>query len=212
MTDDLIAHLAADLRPVRRTAMIRRLWLVALLALVVSAVLMLLWLGPRPDMAEAVGTPIFWIKSAYTLGLALLGLWAVERLSRPAESGKAPLITAVLLLAAVVAAAVVDYAVMPATSRETMLMGSSAQECPFYIMALSVPFLVTNVMLMRRLAPTNLTGAGTAAGLMAGALGAWVYSFHCTEPGLPFLASWYSLGIAAITALGAALGRFLLRW
>jgi len=212
MTDDLIARLAADLKPVRRTAMVRRLWLAALPALLVSAVLMLVWLGPRPDMAEAVGTPIFWIKSGYTLGLGLFGLWAVERLSRPAESGKAPLITAALLLAAVAIAAVLDYVLMPASARELMLMGSSAQRCPFYIMALSVPFLAANVMLMRRLAPTNLTWAGTAAGLMAGALGAWVYSFHCTEPGLPFLASWYSLGIAAITALGAAFGRFLLRW
>ena len=59
----------------------------------------------------------------------------------------------------------------------------------------------------------NQAGLGRAAvGLAAGALGAWVYSFHCTEGGLPFLALWYSLGIAAVTAAGALAGRVLLRW
>ena len=59
---------------------------------------------------------------------------------------------------------------------------------------------------------TDPTLAGLSAGLMAGALGAWVYSFHCTESGMPFLALWYSLGIAAVMLVGAIAGRLLLRW
>jgi len=47
---------------------------------------------------------------------------------------------------------------------------------------------------------------------MAGALGAWVYSFHCTEAGLPFLTLWYSLGIAAVVLVGTVAGRLLFRW
>jgi cytochrome oxidase assembly protein ShyY1 len=37
-------------------------------------------------------------------------------------------------------------------------------------------------------------------------------SFHCPEAGLPFLAIWYSLGIAAAATVGALLGKTLLRW
>ena len=46
----------------------------------------------------------------------------------------------------------------------------------------------------------------------AGAAGAFVYCFHCTEEAAPFIAVWYTLGIAVVTAIGALLGRSLLRW
>ena len=87
----------------------------------------------------------------------------------------------------------------------------AASVCPYYIIALSAPLLVATLAFMRRLAP-NQPLAGAAAGLATGGLGAWVYPFHCTEPGLPFLATWYSLGIAIMMVFGAVLGRFVLRW
>lgn len=93
-----------------------------------------------------------------------------------------------------------------------MLMGASALVCPLYIILLSIPGLVAGMLFMNSLAPTNLTAAGASAGLMAGGLGAWAYSFHCTESGLPFLALWYSLGIIAVMILGVALARLFLRW
>jgi hypothetical protein len=65
---------------------------------------------------------------------------------------------------------------------------------------------------MRGLAPTRLQLAGAAAGLAAGAAGAWVYAFYCTESAAAFVAVWYSLGIAAVTLAGAVAGRFVLRW
>jgi hypothetical protein len=177
--------------------------------LVVSAALMLAWLGLRTDLHEASGTAIFWIKSGRSAGLGLAGLWATEQLSHPGHVGRGPLMLAIGLLFAVAAASVVDYALAPAEARRAMLLGSSALACPLYIIALSAPLLVVGLMLMRRLVPTNLTLAGVAAGLMAGALGAWVYSFHCTGG---CRALWYTLGVAAIVALGALLVRTRLRW
>ena len=213
MTDgELIDRLAADLRPLRGTALVERLALVTTAGLAVSAALMWLWLGPRPDMAAATGTAIFWTKSAYTLTLGLLGVRAVERLGRPGGSGRAPLAGALACFILVIAAAALDYASVPAPARGPMLMGRSAAFCPLYVVALSAPLLALVLAFMRRLAPTSPPLAGAAAGLAAGALGAWVYSFHCTEPGLPFLAGWYSLGIAIMILLGALLGRLLLRW
>jgi len=65
---------------------------------------------------------------------------------------------------------------------------------------------------MRGLAPTRPPLAGTAAGLLAGTVGALVYCLHCPEMGAPFIASWYLLGMLMPALLGAFLGRFLLRW
>jgi len=212
MSDELINRLAVDLKPVRTTALVERLALAVVAGLVLSAVAMWFWLGPRPDMAEATGTAIFWIKMGYTAILGLLGVWAVERLGRPGMSGRAPLACALAVFLLIMAAAIIAYTSAPAAARAPMLMGSTAAVCPLYVVALSLPLLVTVLTFMRKMAPSNPVWAGAGTGLATGALGACVYSFHCTEQGLPFLASWYSLGIVAVVALGALLGRLLLRW
>jgi hypothetical protein len=48
--------------------------------------------------------------------------------------------------------------------------------------------------------------------LLAGAVGAWIYAFHCNESAAPFVAIWYTLGMAAVGASGGLLGKWLLRW
>ena len=65
---------------------------------------------------------------------------------------------------------------------------------------------------MRGLAPTHLRAAGLAAGLTSGAAGAWIYAFHCPESALPFIALWYTAGIAVAGAAGLILAPRLLRW
>src|SRR5436305_1310905 len=47
---------------------------------------------------------------------------------------------------------------------------------------------------------------------LAGAAGALVYSFHCDEFAVPFLAIWYTLGIALAGGLGAGAAKLVLRW
>jgi hypothetical protein len=59
-----------------------------------------------------------------------------------------------------------------------------------------------------RSGPTRLR----AAGLLAGAVGAFGYAFACIEQSTAFVALWYSLGIGMSGALGAALGPRVLRW
>ena len=83
MTDDLIARLSADLKPVRRTAMQRLLIGALLVSGVVAVLAMLMLLGMRPDMETATTTMTYWTKFSYTLALALLGLAATLVLARP---------------------------------------------------------------------------------------------------------------------------------
>lgn len=212
MTDDLIASLANDLKPIRQDTVGRRILLTAIIGFAVSAIVMLVWLGLRPDLATAIATPIFWVKFAYTLAIGFFCLLTVERLARPDGRAGAPLVAVFAVFGVIALFSIVQLVIATGDARDALIFGSSALRCPFYIFALSMPFLVANIIALRRLAPTRLPMAGLGAGLMAGALGAWVYSFHCTEEALPFLAIWYSLGIVAVAALGAAIGRFVLRW
>ena len=73
-------------------------------------------------------------------------------------------------------------------------------------------FLMKAAYTFRRLAPTNLRAAGAVAGLAAGAFGATLYGLHCPEVSASFVVTWYSLGIAIPTAIGAIFGPQLLRW
>jgi len=212
MSDELIDRLTSNVAPVRPGAM--RAWLVGGLVagMVAATVLMLGWLGLRPDLAAAVATPIFWAKFAFTLALTGCGLLAVERLARPGGTLRVPLAAMFATIAVTAGAGIVQVILADPEDVRRLVLGGSALVCPFYIVALSLPILVGNVLVMRRLAPTNLPAAGFAAGLLAGAAGSWVYAFHCTESGVPFITLWYVAGVLAVALLGAVLGRWLLRW
>ena len=100
----------------------------------------------------------------------------------------------------------------PAEQSGALIFGGTALLCPFYIVAISAPVLAALILVIRTLAPTNLTLAGLAAGLLSGAAGASIYSFHCAENGIAFLAIWYTLGVAIVAVIGMVAGRYLLRW
>jgi hypothetical protein len=212
MSGDLIDRLVADLAPVPAHAAARRLAIGIGAGLAVSAVLMLLWLGLRPDMMPAMGTAAFWIKFAFTALLAVAGVAAASRMARPGGLASAPVAVTVAVLATITMLALAQFASAPETEHPALLLGISALVCPWYILALSLPVLAGAFWAMRGLAPTRLTLAGAMAGLAAGGIGAWVYSFHCIESAVPFVAIWYTLGIAGATLAGALLGRFALRW
>jgi hypothetical protein len=210
MTDDLIARLSADLKPVRPMAMQRLLIGATLLSGIVAIIAMLALLGMRPDMEAASATMMYWTKFGYTLALALLGLAATLVLARPEGRTRWPWLTAIGLLDALLVLAVIQLA--RAEDMMPLIMGSSILRALTYIPVLSLPVLLGALLALRRLAPRSPTMAGFAAGIMAGGTGAWVYTFACDETGMMFLALWYTLGIVIVGALGAVLGRFLLRW
>ncbi len=212
MSDELIGRLAADLRPVPRLAVARRLALGvgagALIALALTAVL----LGFRPDMAEAAQGAMFWVKLAYTLALGAVALWACERLARPlgAIDRRAPWLSAPIAALAILA--IWQLARAPAPMRAPMVMGHSALVCPWYILAASIAPLFGLLWAVRGLAPTRLHLTGAMLGLAAGGVGASIYALHCVESTAPFLIIWYTLGVAAVGLIGGLSGPKLLRW
>lgn len=61
-TDDRIARLAEDTGPVPRCAVGRRLSSGIALGVIVSTVIVILWLGLRPDLCAAMHLASYWIK------------------------------------------------------------------------------------------------------------------------------------------------------
>jgi hypothetical protein len=152
------------------------------------------------------------MKALYTAGLAVGGFVLVERLSRPGARGRTGKAIVVVSLAVIAMLAVLQLAGTGKDDMRAALLGSSWNQCPFRIAALSVPVFVAVFLAMRRLAPTNLPVAGGAAGLFSGALAATIYGLFCPETAAPFIAIWYTLGIAIPAVIGAVLGPRLLRW
>jgi hypothetical protein len=172
---------------------------------------LMVWLGFRP-LAEAMATMSFWMKALYTAAIALAWAGAVASVARPGgRLGAAPVAwAAIFAVLALLAGAQMTRT--PPGQMHAIWMGESWRVCSMRIVALAAPAFLFLALALRRLAPTRLTLAGAAAGALAGAVGATVYGLYCQETAPAFVLAWYSLGIASCAALGALLGRPLLRW
>ena len=211
-TDDLIALMAADAKkPAAPFPVIRRLGPAALIGAVVAFALLVAWLGLR-DMAEAVASPSYWMKTIYTLALAIAGFLLAERLSRPGVKSTRGVIALVTVIAVMLGMAAFQlFSTSPEALRDALL-GSTWDRCSWRIVALAIPGLALSLFAMRSLAPTRTALAGAGAGLFVGGIAATVYGLHCAETSAAFTAIWYTGGIALSTALGAVAGWRLLRW
>ncbi|HVL58934.1 MAG TPA: DUF1109 domain-containing protein [Burkholderiaceae bacterium] len=211
-TDELIAMLAAGPTAVDSRAYLRRFATALGWAAFGGMLLMAIFLGVRPDLAQAASVPMFWVKLGFGIVLAAAGVIAAARLGRPgARTGIAGWLVAAPIALLWLGAVLVLIQAEPG-ERMALVLGQTWRECPWNIALLSVPAFAASFWALRGLAPTRLRIAGAVAGLLAGSIGATVYALHCPELAAPFLAVWYVLGIALTTAVGALLGPRLLRW
>lgn len=209
-TDDLIGLLARGAGPAPRAAVARRLAPVGAAGLLASTALALGLLGLVP--AEMFATPAPWFKLAYAAALAAAATWLTARLARPLPRLAAPAWAVAAVLLAAGGVGLLAWAGAPPEGRMAGLFGHSWVRCPWSVLALSLPGLAGALWALRGLAPTRPAAAGFAAGLLAGALGAFGYAFACTEAALSFVAVWYTLGITMAALLGGWLGPRVLRW
>lgn len=209
-TVDLINLLSSEAGPAPKVSMARRLVPAALLGGLIAAILVLAVLGLIPQTMFAEPGP--WIKITYASALAFAAAWLVARLGKPGASGQQAFLAVLGVVGVMAMAGVISYLGTPEPERAAALMGHSWLVCPWAILSLSVPVMAGAFWAMRGLAPTNLTLAGAACGVFSGAVAALAYALACTEPAAPFIAIWYTLGIALAGALGALLGPKFLRW
>lgn len=210
-THTFIELLARGAGPAPRAVVLRRLVPAVGAGLLASALLAVGLYEPLPF--EMFATSVPWIKLAYTAALAAAACWLAARASVPVArtlpAGCAVL--AVVSAMALLGSVVIAFGTQPG-QRLDAWMGQTWLQCPWNVLALSLPALAFGFWAMRGLAPTQLRLAGFAAGLLAGALGAFGYSLSCPESSPAFVATWYTLGVVLTGAVGAALGPRLLRW
>ncbi len=211
-TDDLISLLATGAGAVEPRAVERRYAKALAGGALAALMLMLSMLSVRPDLADAVRLPMFWIKIGYVASLVAASLFAALRLARP--GARLDWVPGVIGAPVLVMWSIAGLALIQADPalRSELFFGSTWKICPLLIAVISIPVFVATMWAMKGLAPTRPRLAGFAAGLLAGAVAALIYCLHCPETEAPFIGFWYLLGMSIPAGLGAVLGRALLRW
>ena len=77
---------------------------------------------------------------------------------------------------------------------------------------MSLPLLAAALLGLRHGAPTRPALAGAIAGLLSAGLAATLYASHCTDNSPLFVATWYTIAAALVSAVGALAGPRVLRF
>src|SRR5690606_24781417 len=154
----------------------------------------------NPALGAAAAQPMFWVKLGFGVATAAAGLWLVARCARPGARTRAPRLALAVPVLLVWMLALVALADAAPGERMPLLLGRTWPGC------------VWALFVLRGRGPARRPGAGAAAGLAAGAIGAWVCALHCPEFAAPFIGVWYVLGMLIPTVAGALLGPRVLRW
>lgn len=210
-TERLIRTLAADnshrARPVGQVLM-----LALLAAAPVSLLIFFGEFGVRPDVMTAMKNPFFDLKFAVTLALAISAVAVALHLSRP-EASLRGFGWYLLIPAGLLAAGIGGEMMMPQRlPMMTRLVGSNSKICLTLIPALSLPLLIAALIGLRHGAPSRPALSGAIAGLLSAGFAATLYASHCTDDSPLFVATWYTLAVAIVAAVGALVGSRVLKY
>jgi hypothetical protein len=210
-TERLIRTLAAD--NAHRERPVGAMLAISLLGAVpFSLAIFLSCYGVRPDVRTAMHNPFFDLKFLVTLGLAISAIAISLHLARP-EAQLKRWKWLMAIPAGFVALGIAGEMMMPQRlPMMTRLVGSNSLVCISAIPLLSLPLLTGALFAMRHGAPARPAVAGAFAGLVSAGLAATLYASHCTDDSPLFVATWYTLATALVTAIGALAGARVLRF
>lgn len=210
-TDEIIATLVHDLRPLPRGTVSTRLTVGMMAGGVLALFLVISLLGVRPDLASAARSEAMWSKTLYTLVFSVVSVLAVSKLARPDGRSDVLWLLPVPLLMYL---PVVGREIATASGHNwlPLLLGHGWQECTWMIIALSVPVFGGLLWAFKKFAPSRPRVAGAVSGLCASSVAGVVYGLHCPANTALFVLVWYTLAFAIAAALGAWVGERLLRW
>jgi hypothetical protein len=209
-TNDLISLLAEDTPVSMRLG--RRMALALLTGMVISVVLFLSTVGVRHNIGDVIETARVLFKIGVTSVLAIAASSLVFRIGRPDVPLRARSLSLIIPLVLVVAAISMELMMTPSDSWGTRMMGKHAPFCVFFIPVLSIAPLAGFIIALRDGAPQNPGIAGAVAGLASSGIAAAIYAWHCPDDSPFFVATWYTIAIAIVTAVGYFAGRRWLRW
>lgn len=212
-TSQLIETLSANVEPVNRRQLTRKLLGAVVLGGVATLLAAVLVLGVRPDLAAPSRLAFLLLKLTFTAGVVVIAAVFLLRLARPGGERRSYAALAVVPFAGVVVLAAFSLAEAPLSRWEPMIIGHTWLECLVSIPVIAVvPFALMMWVVHRLAAPTDLVRTGAFVGLVAGGVSAMAYALHCTDDSISFIALWYGGTIAFCGMTGAVLGPRLLRW
>jgi hypothetical protein len=210
-TEQLIRTLAADnAHRARPVGLVLALALLA--AAPVSTAMFLTEFGVRPDVMTAMHNPFFDLKFVVTLTLAITAIIVSLHLSRPEASLKGWAWLLLIPAAILIVGIVCEMMIPQRLPMMTRLIGRNSRICMTVIPLLSLPLLAAALIGLRHGAPTRPAVAGAVAGLLSAGFAATLYASHCTDDSPLFVATWYPIAIALVTAVGALAGSRVLRF
>lgn len=211
----LMDRLAVNVRPVQPLDDRPTMMVVATL-LLVTATLMMVWLGLRADLMAGQPHPMFLLRSGTLAVLGIVSAAAVVSQAHPgvgrnrqswSQGWKVAAAMALLfpLSGAVMAFDQPEHAM-------AMVRAASGWEC--LRMSLLTASLCALPMLwhLRRGAPVAPERAGLLVGLSAGSLGALAYNLHCPFNSMVYTGLWYGVAVSVATVAGRLIVPRLIRW
>ena len=211
-TDELIDMLSTNVEPVPQGRLRKTLVWALVVGGATAFCVMLATVGLRTGLTDGFLPGYLTLKLLFTLSLMGVGAALLERLMRPGQDGRKLFAFVFLPFIIVVCAGVASLVFGQPMAWGRMIFGMQWATCLLCIPLFAVVPFAALIWALRKGAPTDLTRAGAIAGLVAGALGATAYAFHCPDDSVPFIAIWYGTLVALCGVLGAMVSPRLLRW
>ena len=209
-TNHLIHMLSTNVEPVKTIQIRKTLTLALVVGGAAAFCLMLGTVGLRSGLTSSLS--FLALKLLFTLSLITFGTMLLARLARPGQrSGKLSTLALVPFLI-IAAAGVIALGFHSPMAWGKMMFGMNWLTCLLCIPMFAVVPFAALIWFLRTGAPTDLRLTGAIAGLVAGALGATAYAFHCPDDSIPFIAVWYGAMVVLCAVIGALVGPRLLRW
>lgn len=211
-TAELINLLGTNLEPVDRRQLSRTLVASLAVGLAAALIAMIAVLGVRTDLDQSMAVAFLLLKLLFTLAVVVPASVYLLKLARPGGERTSRLVVVTLPFLAIFLLAAVSLSATPRALWHMMLIGEEWRKCLVSILVLAVMPFAAIVWAVREAAPTDLTRAGSIAGLVAGGVSATAYAVHGTGDSLPYIALWYGGTIALCALAGALVGPRVLRW
>jgi hypothetical protein len=209
-TNQFARQLASDLAATPSSRAIGpRLMLVTLLASAVSLAAILLLFSRSPHLTHGP-TPTILVTALAGMALAVGAFWAALRTSYP--ESRVSYFWLGMPVAILVAGLGMELSHVSQSTWTERLWGGNPLACYLAVTALSLPILAAVLVALREGASTRPRFSGAMAGLLAGGIVAALYTIHCPENSLLFIASWHVLAILSVSLIGAVAAGRLLRW
>jgi len=211
-TDRLIDMLSTNLEPVKGGKLWKTLSWAIVIGLVAAFGVMVVCFGIRSDLAAGNHSGALALKTTFALSLVGTGAAFLIKSMVLGQQGGHRLALIFLPFFAASAAALATVVRQLVLASGGIIEGAAAALCLFCIPFLAIIPFALLISAMRKGAPTDLRRSGAVVGLVAGAIGATVYSFSCPSDSWLFVFLGYTAALALCSIIGGQLGPRLLGW